>query len=126
MVSEEVSFSTLTSFILFLFTVGTGYGILFLSYFLEKRVKDWYDRDSFDKALQSFFIGAFVSVFTMSTANPPLDSGSFAEWATWLNRVGPIFFLAEIVVTVTTMCLVIALLRISSAYATKQPNQSQG
>lgn len=81
----EPVFSTVGSIIIFLFTEAIGYMILLGAYAWNKRLREWYKRDSFDKALQCFLVGGFVSSFVIFNFTPPLTSSVLADWLTWLS-----------------------------------------
>jgi hypothetical protein len=69
-----------------------------IAYAMSGSLDRWYDRDSFDKVLQSFVVGFVISVVTLWGIGPPLDSDMFSAWLAWAHTLGPAFYLTEFAV----------------------------
>jgi len=106
----------MTSLAFFILTFATGYITLFLAYFWTNRLKAWYDRDSFDKALQSFLTGSFISSFTILGFKPPLESASVLKWSQWLTENAWSLLPSEIFLVLITAYLVTSLVGLSDAF----------
>jgi hypothetical protein len=102
---------TLSSIIIFIFTLGVGYLLLLWAYSDSDRLDEWYALDAFDKTVQTLIIGGTVTFFSLLIQGAPLaylTSGtpnSDTFWWNWfyMNLGGIIiaesivFLLAELV-----------------------------
>ena len=95
---------TTFSFIVFFLTVGVGYVILMWSYDSANRIKDWYNMDAFDKTMQTFVVGGFITFASFIVLRAPLSllttsnevsTNQFVNWL-WINSKG--FLIVELIV----------------------------
>jgi hypothetical protein len=96
-----------SSIIVFVLTLGVGYIILLWAYSNAGRLQEWYDRDAFDKSLQTLVIGGTVTLASLIFLNAPLStlisetSDLSTAWWLWLwNNLGAMLVVESLLIYV--------------------------
>lgn len=116
---NQLPVSTLSSLILFIFTIVTGYATLFLAHFWANDLKTWFGRKNFDKTIQCFVTGGFVTLISTPILRLPIWSDVLTDWNNWFLSLSPTSYLLEAILIVATSIGLAEITRVLRVLATR-------